>query len=73
MTPCASNVEVQSEPPEFAPEPNLRDLPRTIFNLPRLVVLGLIRLYQATFSRDLTGGYLSFLSDLFALWLSGHL
>lgn len=36
-----------------APEPRLRDLPLTIVNLPRFLLLGLIRLYQATFSRTL--------------------
>ena len=39
--------------PEFMEEPRLRDLPRTIWNMPRLALLGLIRLYQATFSRAL--------------------
>jgi len=34
-------------------EPNLRDLPLTLGNLPRLAVLALIRLYQATVSRVL--------------------
>jgi putative membrane protein insertion efficiency factor len=34
-------------------EPRLRDLPRTITNIPRLVLLALIRLYQMTFSRTL--------------------
>jgi putative membrane protein insertion efficiency factor len=34
-------------------EPRLRDLPLTLINLPRFGLLGLIRLYQATFSRAL--------------------
>lgn len=34
-------------------EPNLRDLPLTIWTLPRLPLLGLIRLYQVTISRAL--------------------
>lgn len=34
-------------------EPRLRDMPRTVWNLPRILLLGLIRLYQATFSRAL--------------------
>jgi len=34
-------------------EPNLRDLPVTVWNIPRFIVLGFIRLYQATFSRAL--------------------
>jgi uncharacterized protein len=29
----------------------LRDMPRTIWNLPRIAVLGLIRLYQMTLSK----------------------
>ena len=32
---------------------SLRDLPRTIWNGPRLAFLGLIRLYQASFARAL--------------------
>ena len=36
-----------------AGEPRLRDMPRTVWNLPRILLLGLIRLYQATFSRAL--------------------
>lgn len=36
---------------EFVPEPRLRDLPLRIQNIPRLILLALIRLYQATFSR----------------------
>jgi putative membrane protein insertion efficiency factor len=31
----------------------LRDLPRTVWNWPRLVLLGLIRLYQASFSKTM--------------------
>jgi putative membrane protein insertion efficiency factor len=38
---------------EFIEEPRLRDLPLTIRNFPRMVLLSLIRLYQATFSRAL--------------------
>jgi uncharacterized protein len=34
-------------------EPNLRDLPLILSNIPRFLLLGLIRLYQATFSRTL--------------------
>jgi uncharacterized protein len=34
-------------------EPRLRDLPITLWNLPRLFVLSLIRGYQVTFSRVL--------------------
>ncbi len=38
-------------PYEYPNEPRLRDLPRTIFNWPRLVLLALIRFYQATISK----------------------
>jgi len=38
---------------EYVPEPRLRDLPIRIENLPRMFLLSLIRLYQATFSRIL--------------------
>ncbi len=31
---------------EYPNEPRLRDLPRTVWNMPRLVLLALIRLYQ---------------------------
>lgn len=34
-------------------EPRLRDLPRRIENLPRFLLLGLIRLYQMTLARTL--------------------
>jgi|GEM_PF-86299 len=38
---------------DHSEEPRLRDLPITFWNLPRLLVLSLIRGYQATFSRVL--------------------
>jgi uncharacterized protein len=37
-------------------EPRLRDLPVTFWNLPRIPLLALIRLYQMTFSRTLPEG-----------------
>jgi uncharacterized protein len=40
-------------PADYSNEPRLRDLPRTVWNWPRLLLLGLIRLYQSTFSRAL--------------------
>jgi uncharacterized protein len=40
-------------PHDYSNEPRLRDLPRTIWNAPRLLVLGLIRLYQMTLSSTL--------------------
>lgn len=38
-------------PNEYPNEPPLRDMPRKISNWPRLILLGLIRLYQMTISR----------------------
>ena len=38
---------------EHVDEPSLRDLPLTVWNIPRFVLLGFIRLYQATFSKAL--------------------
>ena len=38
---------------DYANEPRLRDLPRSISNWPRIAVLSLIRLYQMTISRGL--------------------
>jgi putative membrane protein insertion efficiency factor len=40
-------------PHDYSDEPRLRDLPRMIWKWPRLVLLGLIRLYQASFARTL--------------------
>jgi putative membrane protein insertion efficiency factor len=40
-------------PNDYSDEPRLRDLPRTIWNWPRLVLLGLIRLYQASIAKTL--------------------
>ena len=37
-------------------EPSLRDLPAIVWNIPRFIVLGFIRLYQVTFSRTLPQG-----------------
>jgi hypothetical protein len=38
---------------DYSSEPRLRDLPRTFWNLPRIAVLGLIRLYQMTISKGM--------------------
>ncbi len=43
-------------PSEYPNEPKVRDLPRTLLNMPRLVLLALIRLYQKIFSRALPAG-----------------
>ena len=40
-------------PADYSNEPRLRDLPRTVGNWPRFALLGLIRLYQMTFSKAL--------------------
>lgn len=44
--------EIKSEIPEQR-SPALKDLPRTVSNLPRYFLLGPIRLYQKTISRTL--------------------
>ena len=44
-------MTVENMSSEYPHEPRLRDLSRTVWNGPRLVLLGLIRLYQMTFSR----------------------
>jgi putative membrane protein insertion efficiency factor len=41
-------------PNDYSNEPRARDLPRTFWNWPRLAVLGLIRLYQASFAKTLS-------------------
>jgi len=46
----ASDVHTNHEYPN---EPRLRDLPVRLQNIPRIVLLALIRLYQATLSRGL--------------------
>ena len=38
-------------PQEYPDEPNLGDMPRSISYWPRLILLALIRLYQATLSK----------------------
>ena len=38
---------------DYSNEPRLRDLPRTIWNWPRIGLLALIRLYQMTLSKGL--------------------
>ena len=40
-------------PDDYSDEPRLRDLPRSIKTGPRLVLLGLIRFYQATIAKTL--------------------
>ncbi|MFN8385702.1 MAG: membrane protein insertion efficiency factor YidD [Anaerolineales bacterium] len=38
---------------DYSHEPRLRDMPRTVWNFPRIVLLSLIRLYQATLSKGI--------------------
>lgn len=38
---------------DYSNEPRLRDMPRTIWNWPRIAVLALIRLYQMTLSKGM--------------------
>ena len=38
---------------DYSHEPRLRDLPRTIWNMPRITLLSLIRLYQMTISKGI--------------------
>ena len=45
-----ANLQQDGHPHDHDRDPSLRDLPITIWNLPRLVLLGLIRAYQLTFS-----------------------
>lgn len=40
-------------PHDYPNEPRLRDLPVTLWNLPRLAALAVVRLYQKTLSRAL--------------------
>lgn len=47
------NPEPLSHLHDYSDEPRLRDLPRTPWNLPRILLLALIRLYQMTLSKGL--------------------
>ncbi len=38
---------------DYSHEPRLRDMPRSVWNFPRIVLLSLIRLYQATLSKGI--------------------
>jgi uncharacterized protein len=46
-------VENHTHDSDVAVEPRLRDLPFSLWNIPRYILLALIRLYQATLSRTL--------------------
>ena len=47
------NPEHQFHLHDYSDEPRLRDMPRTLVNLPRIGLLGLIRLYQMVISPGL--------------------
>ena len=47
------NPESLSDLHDYSNEPRLRDLPRTIWNMPRIGVLSIIRLYQMTISKGM--------------------
>lgn len=49
----ATNIHLDHD---YASEPRLRDLPLRVGNLPRFVLLALVRLYQLTLSRLLPPG-----------------
>jgi putative membrane protein insertion efficiency factor len=40
-------------PNDYSDEPRLRELPRTLGNFPRFILLGFIRLYQVSIARTL--------------------
>ena len=48
-------MTVEYLPHEYPDEPRLRELPRTVANWPRMLLLALIRFYQMTISRGLPG------------------
>ena len=58
MTPMASDTTHHHPPDEYdlPPEPRLRDLPFTLVNFPRWILLLFIRGYQVTFSRLIPPG-----------------
>jgi putative membrane protein insertion efficiency factor len=46
-------MSIEYLPSEYPNEPRLRDMPRKVWNWPRLALLALIRFYQMTFSRGM--------------------
>jgi uncharacterized protein len=47
-------MKQENHPPhDVQPDPRLRDMPITILNMPRIVLLALIRLYQMTLSHSM--------------------
>jgi uncharacterized protein len=53
MKSMSTDIHSSIESDEIQPEPRLRDIPMKIFNLPRIPLLALIRLYQMTISHAL--------------------
>jgi putative membrane protein insertion efficiency factor len=48
-----NSMQVNSCESHSDSEPRLRDIPLTLLNLPRIILLGLIRFYQMTISKTL--------------------
>ena len=46
-------MTIEYLPSDYSHEPRLRDLPRTVWNWPRLGLLALIRLYQMSYAKIL--------------------
>ncbi|HNF95213.1 MAG TPA: membrane protein insertion efficiency factor YidD, partial [Anaerolineales bacterium] len=53
MNPDTEEPQEQFVLHDYSHEPRLRDMPRTLGNLPRIVVLAVIRLYQKIISPGL--------------------
>lgn len=49
----ANQLYVEPDQHQHSEDPKLGDLPRTVWNIPRLLLLSLIRLYQKTLSKTL--------------------
>ena len=63
----------ESHSHDYPNEPRLRDMPRTIGNWPRIAILALDPALSNDYLTRLAGKYLSILSILFSLWISGSL
>ncbi len=50
------NDQIHLDETPVARDPSIRELPITLWNLPRLPLLAIIRLYQMTFARGLPPG-----------------
>jgi putative membrane protein insertion efficiency factor len=49
----SNEMYVSHDHQKHAEDPPLKELPRTIWNIPRLILLSFIRLYQMTLSKTL--------------------